>query len=124
MKRAHRISCRAALLLVAGTAVVSAAPPLSALGAIQAPRPRVEGNERQVPDVVRRLIVEQSGVAEQKVSWDARFVEDLGFDSLDSVELTMAVEEAFKIDIPDEAAEKLRRVGDLVEYLRSRKVAV
>ena len=66
---------------------------------------------------VREIIVNELGVELEKVTDDASFVEDLGADSLDTVELVMAFEEEFKLDIPDEEAEKMRTVGDAVRYL-------
>lgn len=69
---------------------------------------------------VRELIVEQLGVDAEKVTPEASFVEDLGADSLDQVELIMAFEEAFDIEIPDEDAEKLTTVGKAIEYLRTK----
>ena len=66
---------------------------------------------------VREIIINELGVALEKVTDDASFVEDLGADSLDTVELVMAFEEEFKLDIPDEDAEKMRTVGDAVRYL-------
>ena len=68
---------------------------------------------------IRDIIVEQLGVAPEKVSPDASFVDDLGADSLDQVELIMAIEEAFEIEIPDEDAEKMERVKDAIEYLKT-----
>ena len=67
---------------------------------------------------VREIIVNELGVEPEKVTDDASFVEDLGADSLDTVELVMAFEEEFGIDIPDEAAEQMRTVGDAIGYLR------
>ena len=67
---------------------------------------------------VREIIVNELGVEPEKVTDDASFVEDLGADSLDTVELVMAFEEEFGIDIPDEAAEQMRTVGDAIRYLR------
>ena len=67
---------------------------------------------------VREIIVNELGVEAEKVTDDASFVEDLGADSLDTVELVMAFEEEFGIDIPDEDAEQLRTVGDAIKYLR------
>ena len=64
-----------------------------------------------VADKVKSIIVEQLGVDEEEVTPDASFVDDLGADSLDTVELVMAFEKEFDIDIPDEEAEKLRTVG-------------
>jgi len=66
---------------------------------------------------VREIIVNELGVELEKVTDDASFVEDLGADSLDTVELVMAFEEEFKLDIPDEDAEKMKTVGDAVRYL-------
>ena len=66
---------------------------------------------------VREIIINELGVEPEKVTDDASFVEDLGADSLDTVELVMAFEEEFGIDIPDEDAEKMRTVGDAVGYL-------
>jgi acyl carrier protein len=70
-----------------------------------------------VADKVKSIIVEQLGVDEEEVTSDASFVEDLGADSLDTVELVMAFEEEFEIEIPDEDAEKIQRVKDAVEYI-------
>lgn len=67
---------------------------------------------------IRDIIVEQLGVAPEKVTPDASFIDDLGADSLDTVELVMALEEAFEIEIPDEAAEKMERVKDATQYLK------
>lgn len=69
---------------------------------------------------VREIIVNELGVEAEKVTDDASFVEDLGADSLDTVELVMAFEEEFGIDIPDEDAETLRTVGDAIRYLKKR----
>ena len=70
-----------------------------------------------VEDKVKQIIVEQLGVDEAEVTATASFVDDLGADSLDQVELIMAFEEAFDIEIPDEDAEKIRTVKDAVEYV-------
>src|SRR6266404_2136336 len=70
-----------------------------------------------VEDKVKQIIVEQLGVDEGEVTSNASFVDDLGADSLDTVELVMAFEEAFDIEIPDEDAEKIRTVKDAVEYI-------
>jgi acyl carrier protein len=69
-------------------------------------------------DRVREIIVEQLGVDADQVKPEAAFIEDLGADSLDTVELIMALEEEYKIEIPDEDAEKLRTVGDAINYLK------
>ncbi len=68
---------------------------------------------------VKQIIVEQLGVAEEEVTDNASFVDDLGADSLDTVELVMAFEEAFKIEIPDEDAEKMTTVKDAIAYIKS-----
>ncbi len=67
---------------------------------------------------VKEIIVQQLGVDEAKVKLDASFVDDLGADSLDTVELVMAFEEEFNVEIPDEAAEKIATVRDAVEHLK------
>ena len=67
---------------------------------------------------VREIIADQLGVDEEEISSDARFIEDLGADSLDLVELIMALEEEFDLEIPDEDAEKISTVGDAVEYIK------
>ncbi len=69
---------------------------------------------------VREIIVNELGVEAEKVTPEASFVEDLGADSLDTVELVMAFEEEFGIDIPDEDAEKLRTVGDAIKYMNDK----
>jgi acyl carrier protein len=70
-----------------------------------------------VEDKVKQIIVEQLGVDEGEVTPNASFVDDLGADSLDTVELVMAFEEAFDIEIPDEDAEKIRTVKDATDYI-------
>lgn len=67
---------------------------------------------------VKDIIVEQLGVDAAQVTEDAKFVEDLSADSLDTVELVMALEEEFSIEIPDEDAEKINSVGDAIKYIR------
>lgn len=71
-------------------------------------------------DKVKEIIVEQLGVNADQVTPDASFIEDLGADSLDTVELVMAFEEEFGAEIPDEDAEKLQTVGGVLEYLKSK----
>lgn len=66
---------------------------------------------------VREIIINELGVEAEKVTPEASFVEDLGADSLDTVELVMAFEEEFGLDIPDEDAEQMRTVGDAISYL-------
>lgn len=68
---------------------------------------------------VKELVVEQLGVDADEVTMEASFVDDLGADSLDIVELVMAFEEEFDIEIPDEDAEKIQTVGDAVDYLKA-----
>jgi len=68
---------------------------------------------------VKEIIVEQLGVNEGEVSLEAKFVDDLGADSLDLVELVMALEEEYNIEISDEDAEKILTVGDAVEYIKA-----
>jgi len=70
-----------------------------------------------VDERVKQIIVEQLGVDEGEVTANASFVDDLGADSLDTVELVMAFEEAFDIEIPDEQAEKIRTVKDAIDYI-------
>ena len=72
-----------------------------------------------VDERVKQITVEQLGVDEAEVTPNASFVDDLGADSLDTVELVMAFEEAFEIEIPDEDAEKIRTVKDAVDYINS-----
>jgi acyl carrier protein len=72
-------------------------------------------------DKVKEIVVEQLGVDEADVSMDSTFIDDLGADSLDIVELIMAFEEEFNIEIPDEAAEKIKTVRDAVEYIDKEK---
>ena len=74
-----------------------------------------------VAEKVKGIIVEQLGVDEEEVTPDASFVDDLGADSLDTVELVMAFEEEFNLEIPDEDAEKITRVKEAVEYIESHK---
>ena len=73
--------------------------------------------DKNVEEKVKQIIVEQLGVDEGEVTQNASFVDDLGADSLDTVELVMAFEEAFDIEIPDEDAEKITRVKEAVDYI-------
>jgi len=73
--------------------------------------------EKSVEQRVREIIVEQMDVNPDQVTLDAKFIEDLGADSLDVVELVMALEEEFGNEIPDEEAEKLLSVGDVIKYI-------
>ncbi len=72
-----------------------------------------------IEDKVRKIIVEQLGVEESQVKEDASFVEDLGADSLDTVELVMTLEEEFECEIPDEEAEKIATVKQAIDYVKS-----
>lgn len=74
----------------------------------------------QYEQKVKDIIVEQLGVTPEKITAEASFIDDLGADSLDTVELVMAFEDAFGVEIPDEDAEKMQRVGDALEYLKKR----
>ncbi len=74
----------------------------------------------QTEERVKKIIVEQLGVDEAQVTPEASFIEDLGADSLDTVELVMAFEEEFGIEIPDEDAEKIVTVRDAIEYIKAR----
>ncbi|MBI4388259.1 MAG: acyl carrier protein [Candidatus Omnitrophica bacterium] len=73
-----------------------------------------------VQDKITDIIVEQLGVKREEVTPEASFVDDLGADSLDTVELVMALEEEFGIEIPDEDAEKIQTVGDAIKYIEEK----
>ena len=75
-------------------------------------------NTEEVFEKVKAIIVEQLGVVESSVEMEASFIDDLGADSLDIVELVMALEEEFDMEIPDSDAEKVVTVGDVVEYIK------
>ena len=70
---------------------------------------------------VKKIVVDHLGVEEDKVTEEASFIDDLGADSLDTVELVMAFEEEFGIEIPDDAAESIQTVGDAVSFINSNK---
>ena len=72
-------------------------------------------------DKVREIIANELGVEREKVTDEASFVEDLGADSLDTVELVMAFEEEFGVEIPDEDAEQMQTVGDAIRYLQDKE---
>ncbi len=76
-----------------------------------------------IEETVRKIVAEQLGVDEDKVVPEARFIEDLGADSLDTVELVMALEEEFDQEIPDEDAEKIRTVQDAIDYIKQKLAA-
>ncbi len=75
-------------------------------------------NSEEVFEKVKKIIVNQLGVADTAVTLEASFIDDLGADSLDIVELVMALEEEFDMEIPDEDAEKVVTVGDVVDYIK------
>ena len=72
---------------------------------------------------VAEIIVEQLGVSREEVKLEASFIDDLGADSLDIVELVMAMEETFDVEIPDDDAEKIQTIGDAVKYLKEKTEA-
>jgi acyl carrier protein len=78
-------------------------------------------SDKSIEARVKDIIVDQLGVNADQVTPEAKFVEDLGADSLDTVELVMAFEEEFDIEVPDEEAEKLQSVGDVVTYISNPK---
>ncbi len=71
----------------------------------------------EIADKVKKIVVEHLGVDEDKVKDTSSFIDDLGADSLDTVELVMAFEEEFEIEIPDDAAEKIQTVNDAIEFI-------
>ncbi len=77
----------------------------------------------EIEQKVKDIIIEQLGVDAAQVTPEAKFVEDLGADSLDTVELVMALEESFSLEIPDEEAEKITSVGDAINYIAERNEA-
>ena len=78
-------------------------------------------SDKSIEDRVKDIIVDQLGVNADQVNPEAKFVEDLGADSLDTVELVMAFEEEFDVEVPDEEAEKLQSVGDVITYITNAK---
>ncbi|MEO6740624.1 MAG: acyl carrier protein [Chthoniobacteraceae bacterium] len=77
-------------------------------------------SEKSISEKVKDIIVEQLGVNPEQVTESASFIEDLGADSLDTVELVMAFEEEFGVEVPDEDAEKLQTVGNVVDYIEKK----
>lgn len=75
-------------------------------------------SSEEIFEKIKNIIVEQLGVAEASITLEASFIDDLGADSLDIVELIMALEEEFDIEIPDSDAEKVVTVGDVVDYIK------
>lgn len=78
-------------------------------------------SDKSIEDRVKDIIVDQLGVNADQVTPEAKFIEDLGADSLDTVELVMAFEEEFEIEVPDEEAEKLQSVGDVITFVKGAK---
>ena len=78
-------------------------------------------DETSTEDRIKKIVVDQLGVNADQITPEAKFIEDLGADSLDTVELVMALEEAFDIEIPDEAAEGITTVGDAVKYIEDKQ---
>lgn len=78
-------------------------------------------SDKSIEERVKDIIVDQLGVSAEQVTSEAKFVEDLGADSLDTVELVMALEEEFDIEVPDDEAEKLQAVSDVVAFITSKK---
>ncbi|MCO5051687.1 MAG: acyl carrier protein [Verrucomicrobiae bacterium] len=78
-------------------------------------------SEKSIEQRIKDIIVEQLGVKPEQVTPEAKFIEDLGADSLDTVELVMALEEEFGSEIPDEQAEKLQSVGDVIRYVEDQQ---
>jgi len=76
-----------------------------------------------VAEKVKSIIAEQLGVKIEEVKPEASFIDDLGADSLDTVELIMALEEEFSVEIPDEDAEKMTKVGDAIKYIEDKAAA-
>jgi len=75
--------------------------------------------DQEIENKVKQIIVDELGVDENEVTPNARFIDDLGADSLDTVELVMAFEEEFGIEIPDESAEKITRVKEAIDYIEA-----
>jgi acyl carrier protein len=78
-------------------------------------------SDKSIEERVKDIIVDQLGVSADQVTAEAKFVEDLGADSLDTVELVMALEEEFDVEVPDDEAEKLQAVKDVVDFITSKK---
>jgi acyl carrier protein len=73
----------------------------------------------EIEGKIRKVIAQQLSVSEENITPDARFIDDLGADSLDTVELVMALEEEFSVDIPDEEAEKIHTFQDVINYIKA-----
>ena len=74
-----------------------------------------------VEEQVKKIVVDHLGIEESKVTSDSKFIDDLGADSLDTVELVMAFEEKFSIEIPDDAAETIQTVQDAIDFIKNKK---
>jgi acyl carrier protein len=81
--------------------------------------PLARGGEIMALEKVKKIVVEQLGVEEDEITMESSFIDDLGADSLDIVELIMALEEEFDLEIPDSEAEKITTVGDAVDYIKN-----
>lgn len=81
----------------------------------------VEGKMSEILEKVKAIVIEHLNADADKVVENANFIDDLGADSLDTVELVMAFEEAFEVEIPDDAAEKIQTVGDAVKFITEKK---
>lgn len=77
----------------------------------------------EIADRVKKIVVEQLDVEAEKVEPEASFIDDLGADSLDTVELVMAFEEEFGVEIPDDAAETIQTVGDAIKFIEEKKAS-
>jgi acyl carrier protein len=77
--------------------------------------------DKTIEQRIKDIIIEQLGVTAEQVTPEAKFIEDLGADSLDTVELVMALEEEFGLEIPDDEAEKLQSVGDVIKHVEDSK---
>ena len=75
----------------------------------------------EIEDKVKKIVVDHLGIEESKIKLDSKFIDDLGADSLDTVELVMAFEEQFNIEIPDDAAETILTIQDAISFIESKK---
>src|SRR3954470_3719376 len=104
--------------------VIDLVPKLAGNNRDLSPQNNVKGekfmSDKPIEEKVKEIIVEQLGVNPEQVTPTASFIEDLGADSLDIVELVMAFEEEFSVEVPDEDAEKLQTVGDVIKYIEER----
>jgi acyl carrier protein len=106
--------------------MLSARFPVTVGGQLDIEQNRLAGAGTAMSDIaerVKKIVVEHLGVEEGKVTPEASFIDDLGADSLDTVELVMAFEEAFSVEIPEDAAEKISTVKDAIDYIEKQKAA-